>query len=518
MENRRRFLEKRRDSCGQSINHLIRFQRDGEIPEGDSESEVADRDTVEEVSKEENVLLERPEMGKSEKVSASFADQQQSSGSDQKERTPPPDYPRAIQQRVESSKAKLPSPPQVQRVTKAPVQTSLVQQRQSSPPQTIQVPVEQTLQGSDEGQQYLQIVGSDGKTQLLQIVGNTVDQQVFELVSTPGQQPVLKPVSVQKQPQGNAGQQARTYGTHEEHVQYISNTPQGHVVINQDPMQEQMIITEGSHHEQIVQEHVVVTEGFQGRVTYSDVSHDQLVLNDPQNEQIVVTEGVQEQVVVSGYHQEQVVEEVVMEVPPRVAHREIVVSSSPRTARPTLQSLLKKQPEIRPKPVVSVLKPQLHQQTVGGVPMMIVTQSRIFAGSLQPHTIYSVPSAAHTAVSSVSTQASSSAALAGDGHGIQADNIIETAFAAATQGRNESEEVEGVGNSRIAVQVSKQPQVIVQQQPQQQVIVAHSQSGEMMNIDDIEVQPLQASQEDLMRTMESIASELLGVSSIDLAP
>ena len=517
MENRRRFLEKRRDNCAQSINHLIRFQTDGRIPEGDSETEMTDSETVEEnktVSNEQ----ETSEVGEQEALS-----------SDQKNHTPPPEYPRSIQQSVveqtaddaKDTRSKLnniPSPPQVQRVTKLPAQTSMVQQKQTSVSQTIQMPLQQALQGGVEGQQYLQIVGSDGKTQLLQIVGNTADQQVFELVSTPGQQQMLKPVSVQKRVQ-----QQKTYGTsgaHQEQiVQYISDMSQGPVTIN-DQMEEQIIITDGSHQEQVVQEHVVVTGGSQEHVaTYSN----QLVLNDTQSEHIVVTEGVQEQVVMSSYSQEQVVEEVVMEVPSQVAHREIVVSSNPKTTRPTLQSLLRKQPEIRPKPAVSILKPQIHQQIISGIPMMIVTQGSTSAGSSQPQTIYTMPSAAQTAVVTASPQGPSSSVVVSSvtgqaGQVIQADNIIETAFVAATQGESEAEVVQSDGNSRVAVQVAKQPQVIVQQQPQQQVAVAQGQPGEMMNIDDIEVQPLQASQEDLMRTMESIASELLGVSSIDLAP
>ena len=71
-----------------------------------------------------------------------------------------------------------------------------------------------------------------------------------------------------------------------------------------------------------------------------------------------------------------------------------------------------------------------------------------------------------------------------------------------------------------------QPHVVVQSTPQGgqphvvvQAAAGHGQPGTSdLNIDDIDVQPLQASQEDIIRTMETIAGELLGVSSIDLTP
>ena len=514
LENRRRFLERRRDNCGQSVKYLTKFNEDGTLSEGDDDTELETSDKH--VSEQQ---MELSSVEENERIVGN---------SDPREQTPPPYIPKPVLQSVNtqhmtgSSKSiHLPSPPKVQRLIKPESQSSPLKQNQPVVSQSV-VPLEQTVEGSVHGQQqYLQIVGSDGKTQLLQIVGNSTNQQVFELVTTPGQEPVLRPVSVQKQ-QERQVMQTSDY-PQEEQIQYVSESPDDQVVITQSEGQEQIIITGTTGDEQVVQEHVVTTEGSQEHVVYSDVPHSQLIVSDPQTEHIIVSDETQEQVVVTGYPQEQVVEEVVMEeMAPHVAHREVVISSDPqRISRPALQSLLRKQPELRAKPGVSVLKPQIQQQISSGVPVMIVTQGSVSAIASQPQTIYSVPSSSQTAVVTANQQAPSRAVvITSVPEVLQTDNIIETAFVTATQGENEAETVENSGNSRAAVPVARQPQVIVQQQPQQQqqVVVTHGQSGEMMNIDDIEVQPLQASQEDIMRTMESIASELLGVSSIDLAP
>ena len=517
LENRRRFLEKRRDNCGQSVKYLVKFNEDGTLSEDDdAESETTDKQVLEQ-------QMELSSVEENERTVKS---------SDPRERTPPPYIPKPVlqmvntQSMVDSSKdlrsksIHLPSPPKVQRLIKPESQASPPRQKQSIVSQSIEVPLEQIVEGSSHGQQqYLQIVGSDGKTQLLQIVGNSTNQQVFELVPAPGQQPVLRPVSVQKQ-QERQVTQTPDY-PQEAQVQYVNESSQGHVMISQSEPQEQIIITDASD-EQVVQEQVVVTEGSQEQIVYSDVPHNQLIVSDSQTEHIIVSEGTREQVVVTGYPQEQVIEEVVMEeTAPHVSHREVVVSSNHHQGipRPALQSLLRKQPELRAKSGISVLKPQIQQQIASGVPVMIVTQGSASATSSQPQTIYSVPTSSQTAVVTASQQAPSTAVvIASVPETLQSDNIIETAFVTATQGESEAEAVEDNGNSR-AIQVARQLQGIVQQQPQQQqIVVAHGQSGEMMNIDDIEVQPLQASQEDIMRTMESIASELLGVSSIDLAP
>ena len=500
------------------MKYLIKFNEDGTLSEEDDDAEL---ETVDKHVSEQQMELSGVE-----------ENERTVGNSDPKEQTPPPYIPKPVLQSVNTqamvdrskdSRSKsihLPSPPKVQRLIKPESQASPLRKNQPVVSQSV-VPLEQTVEGSVHGQQqYLQIVGSDGKTQLLQIVGNSTNQQVFELVTTLGQQPVLRPVSVQKQQESEA-MQTSDY-PQEEQVQYISESPDGQVVISQTEAQEQIIITDASN-EQVVQEHVVATEGSQEHVVYSDVPRSQLIVSDPQTEHIIVSEGTQEQVVVTGYPQEQVVEEVVMEeTAPHVAHKEVVISSNPqRISRPALQSLLRKQPDVRAKPGVSVLKPQIQQQIASEVPVMIVTQGSASTIASQQQTIYSVPSSSQTAVVTASQQApSTSVVITSVPEVLQTDNIIETAFVTATQGENESETEDNNGNSRVSVPVPRQPQVVVQQQPQQQqqVVVTHGQSGEMMNIDDIEVQPLQASQEDIMRTMESIASELLGVSSIDLAP
>ena len=415
-----------------------------------------------------------------------------------------------VQSRVDSSKdtmsqsVHLQSPPKVQRIIKPDNETSPLGQKQVA-----EVTLEQTATESEPAQQYLQIVGEDGKTQLIQIVGNSTDQQVFQLVTTPGQQPMLKPVQKQQECENTQ----TVY--QDEQVQYVSESLQGHIVIGQNEAQEQIIITGGGD-EQVIQEHVVVTEGSEEQIVYSDATQSRLIVGDAQTEHIIVSGGAEEQVVMTGYPQEQVVEEIVMEeVPRRVAQRQIILPANPvAPSRPALQSLLRKQPERRSTAGVSVLKPQIQQQIAGGVPVMIVTQGNV---SSHPQTIYSVPSSSQTSVVTAGQQGPPTAVVITSGSDVvQADNIIETAFVAATQGENEAETTENNDNSRVALQVPKQPQVIVQQQPQQQVVVG--QSGEIMNIDDIEVEPLQSSKEDLMRTMESIASELLGFSSIDLPP
>ena len=492
------------------------------MPESDSETETGDSETVEgdgSSLKEQTVVCK----------SSDALEPNSSYERENRQQTPvlskPIQQSVAISEVVPSAKEikpkvmRVPSPPQVQRVIKDQVESSLVQQTQVPVSQIVQVPLQQTLERGTGQQQFLQIVGGDGKTQLLQIVGNSSDQQVFELVTSIGQQPILRHVS--NQTQQVVQERTRVPPAEEQIIHYISDTPEGHTVISQDQSQEEIILTSGGHHEQVVQEdQVVINEGSQEQVIYSDVSQHRVVLNDPQNEQIILTEAAQEQVVRSGFIQEQVIEEIVMEGDPSHApHLEIVVSSS---HRPTVQSPLWKQPEISSKPAhVSVLRHQPHQQILGRIPMMIVSEASAPHSSLRPQTIYTVPSSSQTSVVTASQQAPSSAlmvtSVAREGQIIQTDNIIETAFAAATRGESEPEMVQSDGNLRVAVQVARQPEDIVQQQPRNQV-VGPGHSAEMMNIEDIDVQPLQASQEDIMRTMESIANELLGVSSIDLAP
>ena len=295
LENRRRFLEKRRDNCGQSVKYLIKFNEDGTLSKDDD----AESGTTDQQVPQQQIELSSVEENK--RIVES---------SDSRERTPPPYIPKPVLQSVNTqsmadsskdSRSKsihLPSPPKVQRLIKPESQASPPRQKQSVVSQSIEVPLEQTVGGSVHGQQqYLQIVGSDGKTQLLQIVGNSTNQQVFELVTTPGQQPVLRPVSVQKQQERQAVQTSDY--PQEEQVQYVTESSEGHVMISQSEPQEQIIITDASG-EQVVQEQVVVTEGSQEQIVYSDVPHNQLIVGDPQTEHIIVSEGTREQVVETG--------------------------------------------------------------------------------------------------------------------------------------------------------------------------------------------------------------------------
>ena len=477
LDNRRRNLEKRRDNCTQSIRHLIHFHTEGKIPEfeeesGDDGEEDNTPDSEKKQSEEQasssttegSTPLPKPIL---QSVAAPVM------SSPAKETTP-----RTVQMQMPSS------PPPIQRVT-----TPDTQQKPAVVSQTVQMPAKQTVPAEPEPQQFLEIVGSDGRTQLLQIVGGGADQQVVELVTIPEQQ------SMQTFQKDQVEQQV---------VQYVTET--GHVVENQ----EQVIISDEGLQEQVVEEHVV-----------ADDAHEQIILSDGQQEQIILTGGGGEQVVVTGYPQEQVVQEVVLEGVPSVPQREAVAprrGSRIGTNKPTLQSLLRKQPQVRSTPRqanVSVLRPQVQQQQMLQV---ILTQG--VSEASQGQTIYAVPSSSQTSVVSASSQQRlphSSVVITSEPASrqqVHSDNIIETAFAAATQ--EGGEEIVHTDNStpQVAVQVTK-PHIVVQQP---HVAVGQSHSAESMNIDDIEVQPLQASQEDIMRTMESIASELLGVSSIDLAP
>ncbi len=495
LENRRRYLEKRRDNCTQSIRHLIHFHAEGKFPEWDSDEETG------------GAGEEAPSEGDVSKGETSEEQQGSTSAA--------AGTPRSIQQSVAppvvSEGKQMPSsPPQVQRVTTPPAV-----QQQKHMTQTVQIPLQQLQGNSANQQQFLQIVDDEGKTQLLQLVGNSADQQVYELVSTCDQQTLLKPSA--RDPQ-------RT----EQVIQYVTDSEQTQFVGGEEQVQEQIIISDGSlRHEQFVEEEHVITEE---QLIYTTQDEDPIVVRTgPQHEQVILTEGNGEQVVVTEYPQDHVVEEVVLSdevsVPAHhVTRREVVVappSGRVAAAKPTLQSLLRKQPVVSRSRPVSVLKPHLQQQLSGMQQVIIVTQPAEVSNS---QTIYAVPSSSHTAV------VSSAAQRVGDSSQVvQGDNIIETAFVAATQDGETEELVEPVGSSaRVAMQVAKQqqPQLTVQQQQQQQqnpaqqqqqqhvIVTQHGHGSESMNIDDIDVQPLQTSQEDMMR----IASELLGVSSIDLAP